>query len=68
MLKDLRSIVVKSIHENPRRTFLTKQLDAMELLINFALEEQVTFEERVRTGLDVKVVTVSNERIEELKS
>lgn len=66
ILKELRTVVVKSIHEIPRQTFLTKQLGAMELLIKFALEEQVTFEERVITGLDVKVVTVSSERIEEL--
>jgi hypothetical protein len=66
ILKDLRMAIVKSIQENLRRTFLTKQLDAMELLIRYALEEKVTFEKRVRTGLDVAVVTISNERIEEL--
>lgn len=38
----------------------------MDLLARFALDEKTTFRERVETGLDVKVVTVSSERIDEL--
>ncbi|MHA2314065.1 MAG: hypothetical protein ACXACF_02080 [Candidatus Hermodarchaeia archaeon] len=65
-LQTFRITVRKEIHEEPRRTFLTKQLDAMALLVRFAIDDNVTFDERVRTGLDVEVVTVSSERIEEL--
>ena len=69
LLKSLhifRTRIKKEIHEEPRRTFLTKQLDAVALLVRYALDVNVTFDERVRTGLDVEVVTVSSERIEEL--
>lgn len=65
-LRTLTSRVRRKIHEEPRRTFLQKQLDAMGLLVRFALDEKVTFNERVQTGLDVEVVAVSSERIEEL--
>lgn len=64
--RTFRTKIKKEIHEEPRRTFLTKQLDAMALLVRYALDNNVTFDERVRTGLDVEVVTVSSERIEEL--
>ncbi|MDO8124398.1 MAG: hypothetical protein Q6364_08485 [Candidatus Hermodarchaeota archaeon] len=65
-LHTFRARIRKEIHEEPHRTFLTKQLDAIVLLVRYALDDNVTFEERVRTGLDVEVVTVSSERIEEL--
>jgi hypothetical protein len=38
----------------------------MGLLVRIALDEKVTFRERVKTGLDIDVVTVSSERIDEL--
>jgi hypothetical protein len=66
-LRRLRKTVRIGVTEEPRRTFLAKQLDAMALLVRFALEEKTTFEERVRTGLDVDIVTVRSERIEELQ-
>ena len=62
----LEGRVRKQITEEPRRTFLRKQLAAMALLVRFALDDKISFRERVETGLDVKVVTVSSERIEEL--
>jgi hypothetical protein len=65
-LHTFRTKIKKEIHEEPRRTFLIKQMDALTLLVRYALDENVTFDERVRTGLDVEVVTVSSERIEEL--
>ncbi|MFW9831944.1 MAG: hypothetical protein ACFFD8_09215, partial [Candidatus Thorarchaeota archaeon] len=58
--------VQRGIDEEPRRTYLIKQTHALELLLRFALEERVTFSERVKMGLDVDVVTVPSERIEEL--
>jgi hypothetical protein len=38
----------------------------MELLVRYGLEDQVAFEERVKTGLDVDPITISSERIDEL--
>jgi hypothetical protein len=61
-----RTKIKQQVEKDPRRTFLTKQADALALLVRYVLDDKVTFEERVRTGLDVEVVTVSSERIEEL--
>jgi hypothetical protein len=66
-LHRLQKTVQTSVTEEPRRTFLAKQIGAMALLVRFALEERITFEERVRIGLDVDIVTVRSERIEELQ-
>lgn len=66
-LRRLRKRVQTDVREQPRRTYLTKQLDAMVLLVRFALEEEITFQERVRTGLDADVITVRSERVEELQ-
>ncbi|MDO8055272.1 MAG: hypothetical protein Q6361_00285, partial [Candidatus Hermodarchaeota archaeon] len=65
-LQALQRKVRNQIKEEPRRTFLRKQLAAMDLLVRFALDEKISFRERVETGLDVKVVSVSSERIDEL--
>ncbi len=65
-IQKLQKSVKNHIRENPRRTYLIKQLDAFILLVKFGLSETVTFEERVKTGLDVDPVVISNERIEEL--
>lgn len=65
-LNQFQKKIRTQISEEPRRTYLIKQTDALKLLIRFALEEKVTFNERVRTGLDVDIATVSTERIEEL--
>ena len=62
----LQDKVRKDVQKEPRRTFLVKQLDAMILLVNFTLEEGVTFEQQVRVGLDIEPVTIKSERIEEL--
>lgn len=65
-IRVLRQRIRKEVQKEPRRTFLTKQLDALSLLVRFGLEEQVTFKERVRIGLDVDLLTIKSERIEEL--
>ena len=65
-ISNLQTSVKKQIRENPRRTYLIKQLDAFALLIRYGLEEKVAFDERVKTGLDVEPVVISSERIEEL--
>jgi hypothetical protein len=65
-LKILVARVRKQVTEEPRRTFLRKQIAAMDLLVRFALDDKISFRKRVETGLDVNVVTVSSERIEEL--
>lgn len=65
-IKALQKAVKVKVETDPRRTFLTKQLEAMGLLVRYALKEKITFEQRVRTGLDVDIVTVRSERIEEL--
>ena len=66
VLKSLMHAIWLEIRE-PRRSFLYRQVEALSLLVRFALEEPVSFEERVRVGLDVEVVTVREERIEELQ-
>ena len=66
-LRGLRKRVQTCVSEQLRRTFLTKQLDAMVLQVRFALEKEMTFRERVETGLDANVVTVRSERVEELQ-
>jgi hypothetical protein len=58
--------VKKKIRQEPRRSYLVRQSDALKLLVCYGLEEPVTFQERVKTGLDVDVVTISGERIDEL--
>ena len=50
-IRQLRESVKSQIRENPRRTYLIKQLDAMTLLVKYGLGENVSFEERVKTGL-----------------
>ncbi|MFX1563746.1 MAG: hypothetical protein ACFFDP_10640, partial [Promethearchaeota archaeon] len=65
-IKALKKIVKTKIDTDPRRTFLTKQLDAMGLLVRYGLKEKISFEQRVRTGLDIDIVTVKSEQIEEL--
>jgi len=65
-IRTLEGRVRKQIKEEPRRTFLLKQLAAMDLLVRFALDDLISFQERVETGLDVNVVTVPSERIDEL--
>lgn len=65
-LHTFRTRIQREIREEPRRTFLIRQLDAMTLLVRYGFDDNVTFDERVQTGLDVEVVTVSSERIEEL--
>ena len=65
-IRKLRGIVTKQVRENPRRTYLVKQLDAMTLLVKFGLGESISFEERVKTGLDIDAVVISAERVEEL--
>ena len=65
-LHTFRTRIQREIHEEPRRTFLIKQLDAMVLLVRYGFDDNVTFDERVQTGLDAEIVTVSSERIEEL--
>ncbi len=62
----LRKEIQKWIREEPRRTYFIKQIDAMKLLAKFALEEKITFAEKVRIGLDVEVIKVPSERIDEL--
>lgn len=69
LLKEIDQLqikVKKHIRENPRRSYLLGQLKSLALLIRYGLDEKLTFEERVKIGLDVDVVTVSNERIDEL--
>jgi len=66
-LSSLRHTIRTKIDEEPRRTFLYRQTEALSLLVRFALDEPVSFEERVRVGLDVEVVTVREGRIEELQ-
>jgi hypothetical protein len=65
-ISTLQSKVKKYIRENPRRSYLLGQLDALRLLVRYGLNEKITFEERVKTGLNVDVFTVSSERIDEL--
>ncbi len=65
-INQLQATVKKQIRENPRRSYLIRQLDALTLLVNYGLDETVSFEERVKTGLDIDVVTVPSERINEL--
>jgi hypothetical protein len=65
-IKTLQKSVKTKAVSAQRRIFLTKQLEAMSLLVKYALKEKITFEQRVRTGLDVDIVTVRSERIEEL--
>jgi hypothetical protein len=65
-IHNLRSQVKKYHLAEPLRTFLKKQLDALALLVRLALDEEISFETRVKIGLDVDVVVVKNERIEEL--
>jgi hypothetical protein len=66
-LRGLRKRVQTGVSEQLRRTYLTKQLDAMVLQVRFGLEEEITFQERVQTGLDTDVITVRSERVEELQ-
>jgi hypothetical protein len=65
-IHQLREEIKKRIKEHPQRAYLIKQLDALVLLVKYGLNEKVTFSERVKTGLDVDVVVISNERIDEL--
>ncbi len=65
-IKVLQKTVKTKVDADPRRTFLDKQMEAMSLLVRYALKEKITFEQRVRTGLDIEIVTVASERIEEL--
>jgi hypothetical protein len=65
-IRQLRESIKKQIRENPRRTYLIKQLDAMTLLVKYGLGENISFEKRVETGLDISPVVISTERVEEL--
>ena len=58
--------IKKQIRDEPRRSYLLRQSDALRLLVRYGLEDPVTFQERVNIGLDVDVVTISSERIDEL--
>jgi hypothetical protein len=66
-LRSLHKRARTEVSEEPRRTYLARQLDAMLLMAKLGLEEEVTFQERVRTGLDAEIVMVQSERIEELQ-
>ncbi|MFX1475207.1 MAG: hypothetical protein ACFFCO_07010 [Promethearchaeota archaeon] len=66
-LKGLQTRVRAEVQDEPRRTFLFRQLDAMILLLRFALDEPLTFEQRVRIGLDIEPTVIRNERVEELQ-
>lgn len=61
-----QSQVKKSLFAEPMYTFFKKQLDALALLVRYALGEEISFETRVNIGLDVDVQVVKSERIEEL--
>ncbi len=65
-IQKLTNKVKDQILVDPQRTFLLKQLDALNLLVSVALGEKVSFEHRVRVGLDIDVVTILSERIDEL--
>ena len=65
-IRQLQRFVKKQIQENPRRTYLLKQLDAMTLLVKYGLGEPISFKERVEIGLDIAPVVISAERVEEL--
>lgn len=66
-LKHLQSRIRAEVKSEPRRTFLLRQLDAMILLLRLALNEPITFEQRVRVGLDIEPVVIRSERVEELQ-
>jgi hypothetical protein len=66
-LKRFHARVRAEVQGEPRRTFLLRQLDAMILLLRFALDEPLTFEQRVRIGLDVEPIVIRSERVEELQ-
>ncbi len=67
-LNILQGKVKKRIQENLRRSYLAKQLDALILLMKIVLDDKVSFEERVRVGLDIDPITISSERIDELSA
>ncbi|MFX1318054.1 MAG: hypothetical protein ACFE9D_00025 [Promethearchaeota archaeon] len=66
LIKRFQVNVKKQIRDEPRRSYLLRQSDALKLLVQYGLEEPVTFQERVKIGLNVDVVTISSERIDEL--
>ncbi len=65
-IHQLQGRIKKEIRVKPRRTYLLKQIAALDLLIRFGLDEKIRFEKRVKIGLDADVVVISNERIDEL--
>jgi hypothetical protein len=65
-IHQLQGRIKKEIRVNPRRTYLLKQLAAMDLLVKFGLNEKISFEKRVKIGLDADVVLIPSERIDEL--
>ncbi len=67
LLKNLQTTVRKNVREETKRKYLSHQIEAMILLLRFSLDEPVSFEQRVRIGLDVEPVVVHSERVEELR-